>query len=257
MRRVLTAPKADTLFIEAGSANVRIVVDELRKNVEATLDASGSQFEEAANKATLVGNKLTVPAITGTTIVSNGGMVVSGNGVTIVGGNVFGSVVIGNGTVQVNNFGGRGVAIGGNAGIAAGHLTVTVRIPKGVRVTVTTRSGDITASGLLTNANLHTSGGDIHVADVDGTTVLKTSGGDVVIDNTSGVLNATTSGGDVTARRVTGVAVLNTSGGDIYAHADHPTMLSAGTSGGNITISGRYDRNTVTASTSGGSVYYR
>ena len=252
MRRVLTAPKAATLTIEAGSADVRIVVDELRKDVEATLDASGPQFEEAATNATLVGDKLTVPDVTGTTVVSGRG------GMTIVGGTVYGDVVMGNRSLHITHFGsGRNVVVGGAGGIASGHLTVTVRIPKGLRVTTTTRSGDITASGLLTNANLHTSGGDIHVDDVEGTTVLKTSGGDVVINNTSDVLNATTSGGNVTAQRVTGVAVLNTSGGNIYAHADNPTMLSAGTSGGNVTITGRYDRNTVTATTSGGNVYYR
>jgi hypothetical protein len=243
MRRVLTADKADTITINAGSADVLwIVIDELRKNVEAALDASGSWFEEAANQATLVGNKLTVPSVTGTTVVSNGGMVISGDGVTIV--------------VQVNSFGGRNVVIGGASGITSGHLTVTVRIPRGVRVTATTCWGDIITNGVLTNANLHTSVGDIRVDDVEGTTVLKTNGGDLVIDNTSGVLNATTSGGNVMARRVTGFAVLNTSGGYIRAHADYPAMLSAGTSGGNITLSGCYFPNTVTASASGGSVYY-
>ncbi|MEO3826854.1 DUF4097 family beta strand repeat-containing protein [Actinomadura sp. B10D3] len=262
MRRVLTAPKPDTLIIEAGSANVRIVVDELRKkNVEATLDASGSHFEEAVNKATLVGNTLTVPAITGGVVtggVVTGGKVISGADDirdNISFGTIFGSVVIGNGN-RITSVGGRTVVNGRAAGTATGHMTVIVRIPQGLRVTAKIRSGDITASGLLTNADLHTSGGDILVDNVDGTTVLKTEGGDVVIDNTSGVLNATTSGGNVTARRVTDDAALKTLGGNIYAHADNPNELSATTSGGDITISGHYGPGTVTASTSCGSVHF-
>lgn len=70
------------------------------------------------------------------------------------------------------------------------------------------------------------------------------------------MLNATTAGGGIEAR-VTGTAFLNTLNGDIKVVANSPTELSVSTCDGKVSISGRFDRGTVTASTSGGSVFYQ
>lgn len=125
--RVLTAPTAGNLVIEAGSANVRIVVEELRKTVEVTLDATGPRSKEAADKATLVGDKLTVPAITGNTFATRGSMVNN----NITGGTFFGTVVMSGGTLRNNRFRSGNIS----AGNVPEHLTVTVRIPERLSVT--------------------------------------------------------------------------------------------------------------------------
>lgn len=135
-------------------------------------------------------------------------------------------------------------------------LMATIRIPRDVGVTATNGVGEITVRGPLANSHLHTSGGCIWLDKAGGTTVVAASSGINGINDSSGILHATTSGGHIAVRRVSGVAVLHTSGGDILARGDDPTMLDAVAFGGNVQISGRYDRKVVTASAFGGRVRY-
>ncbi|MEV5708254.1 hypothetical protein [Actinoallomurus sp. NPDC052274] len=135
-------------------------------------------------------------------------------------------------------------------------MMATIRIPRGVRVTATNCAGEISVSGPLTDSQPHTSGGGIWLDKAEGTTVVAASSGGIAVRNSSGSLHATTSGGTIAVIGISGMAVLHTSGGCILARGNGPTTLNAVAFGGDIQISGRYDRKVVTASAFGGCVRY-
>jgi Putative adhesin len=138
-------------------------------------------------------------------------------------------------------------------------LNMTVGVPAGTAVTISTGGGDLTADHLAGDLTLGTDGGNIQAADATGDVTMTTGGGDVTADQVAGGhLTLGTDGGNIQATGVADTRLAATSGGgDIeIVFTVVPRDVTVSTDGGNITIvvpqgSTRYD---VSASTDGGTV---
>jgi hypothetical protein len=83
---------------------------------------------------------------------------------------------------------------------------------------------------------------------------VSTDGGNVTADGITGPVSLSTSGGDVTANGVTGNLTIHTDGGNIQANGVTATQVSAGTSGGDITIVFTRVPQNVRVNTDGGNI---
>jgi hypothetical protein len=126
-----------------------------------------------------------------------------------------------------------------NCNFPVGHcgLNITVSVPTGTAMTVSTGGGDLTADQMAGDLTLHTDGGNIQAND------------------TTGDVTMTTGGGDLTADQATGDHLtLDTDGGNIQAVGVAATRLAARSNGGNIEIVLTVVPRDVTVSTDGGNV---
>lgn len=138
-----------------------------------------------------------------------------------------------------------------------GGLRIIVRIPATVRVTAKVLRGDVTSTGMLTDASLDVGTGHIRLGYIHGNTWLRSGDGSLVIDAMSGTLNATAHRHDITLRWGTGRIFLNAFDGDICANVECPSEMRATTEGGSITISGLYCRKDVSARARGRGTHVR
>ena len=138
-------------------------------------------------------------------------------------------------------------------------LSMTVDVPAGTAVTISTGGGDLTADHLAGDLTLGTDGGNIRAADATGDVTMTTGGGDVTADHVAGGhLTLGTDGGNIQATAVADPRLAATSGGgDIeIVFTVVPRDVTVSTDGGNVTIvvprgSTQYH---VSASTEGGNV---
>lgn len=261
-----------------GNALTFKVKAERRSGVLVELWTSGGKDSAEAGiirDATLTsgnnGLKLNVPVPNSVIIYGrNGGTTVIGGSSVVTGGFFSGSVQIGNGNVQVNQFGrGRNVFAsgGGNATVLEHGIEVIVYVPEdsdvvcfkgcGLEITgrvglietdfsggdvvfqqagelkVRTSGGDIEGDYVSFRARVRTSGGDIEIGEVRGPIELETSGGNVSVGAAYQDGSMRTSGGNVSIKEFYGQSLrLTTSGGNIR-HPEH-SGISARTSGGRI-----------------------
>lgn len=127
---------------------------------------------------------------------------------------------------------------------------LSLSAPRALRqVTVSTRSGNVQASGLNGELDARTRGGHITVDEIQGSANIQTGGGDIQVGSVGGALRCFSGGGTIHVQKAGGESWLETAGGEIFVHqAMAPVHAAAG--GGNI----RIDRvsGPVFASTAGG-----
>ena len=208
-----------------------------------------------------------------TTVISNGGGFVSNSfvgGSFVQVGRVHGNVQIGNGNVQVNQFGsGRNVHVGGNSNalVLEHGIDVTVYLPqdsdvysfKGNGLNITGRAGlietDFSAGDVIFQQagelKVRTSGGDIRGDYVGWSADARTSGGSVLISEVRGPIELRTSGGNVSVGVAHQNGSMRTSGGNVRLEEFHGTRLRMKTSGGNIS---HPEHPGINAETSGGRI---
>jgi hypothetical protein len=103
-------------------------------------------------------------------------------------------------------------------------------------------------------ASVSTGGGNLAVTGTTGAVSLNTDGGELAARNVSGGVSLSTGGGNITVGTVSGTLMLNTDGGNIQATTVRSTDVTAGTGGGNITITFTVVPRDVNVSTSGGDI---
>ncbi|GAA4042726.1 DUF4097 family beta strand repeat-containing protein [Nonomuraea soli] len=99
-------------------------------------------------------------------------------------------------------------------GLRSSSLRVTVSLPTGSRLDVTTASADVTVTGHVADVMLGTASGDVKVESADSVRI-KTASGDVRCDVIAGQATVTTASGDIVLRSVGGAAEVGTASGDI------------------------------------------
>lgn len=157
MQPIETMDAPEILKIEAGIATVRVSAG-YGEDIAVTWDVKGSRFEEIVDRATLEGNKLSVPADGGTATADASGDTYAAGGRVIV-----------CDTVSPGG-GGPTATLGGvQADGVNDHLVVEIEIPHGVEIDVETTTGDIKILGPVPvrNAVLRTDVGAIHVENAD------------------------------------------------------------------------------------------
>jgi hypothetical protein len=110
-----------------------------------------------------------------------------------------GIIVTGSGAIQV---GGGHIYSGGAVVVGGAQITVSARLPKGSSLDARTVSGDIRATGALTDVRASTTSGDITIdggTDIDARSVS----GDVDIQRLAGNANASSTSGDIIVHAIT------------------------------------------------------
>ena len=138
-------------------------------------------------------------------------------------------------------------------------LNMTVSVPTGTAVKISTGGGDLTADHMTGDLTLGTDGGNIQAADTTGDVTMRTGGGDLTADDVAGdVLTMGTDGGNIQATGVADTRLTATSsGGNIeIVLTVVPRDVTVNTDGGNVTIvvPPGPTRYSVSASTDGGTV---
>ncbi|HUD23878.1 MAG TPA: DUF4097 family beta strand repeat-containing protein [Acidobacteriaceae bacterium] len=97
----------------------------------------------------------------------------------------------------------------------SGRLNLSVTVPKGAQVTVTSGHGDVTAAGLGAGANITSSHGDVHLSTIQGSVQVHFSNdrGDFSAHEIGGDLTADGNCNDLTFSEIKGKVTLN---GEIF-----------------------------------------
>jgi hypothetical protein len=114
----------------------------------------------------------------------------------------------------------------------------TVRVPRGMRVNVSSSGGSVTIDGTSSTVTASSSGGGVTLRRTTGTASASSSGGGVTIDGTSGPVTATSSGGGVraVALRSSKVSASSSGGGVRLTFAVAPADVRAASSGGGVRV---------------------
>jgi DUF4097 and DUF4098 domain-containing protein YvlB len=128
-----------------------------------------------------------------------------------------------------------------------GDTRFEISVPYGVRVTATTRSGEISIHGTRGQIEAHAQDGGVQVEDVASRLEIKTFSGDVTATNVSGDVNIGTISGGVRATDIRGGVDVQTVSGDIDLRNVTSKAVRAKTTSGEVGFegaidpSGRYD----------------
>jgi hypothetical protein len=144
---------------------------------------------------------------------------------------------------------------GNNWGNGRNNLSISfiVSVPEQMDTKLNTSGGSIHIEKLNGEQDANTSGGSINLQEINGNTKARTSGGSISVENYQGKLDASTSGGSIKMSKSRGDLSVNTSGGSINLD-DVAGNVSANTSGGGIKAKILTLENTLSLTTSGGSI---
>ncbi|GHD37107.1 hypothetical protein GCM10007147_44890 [Nocardiopsis kunsanensis] len=229
------ADQLETLALTATAAQVRVIASE--ETVTATLDISGPdeivRGAQVAHSGGMWSLHLPEPTITAgggnvTNVVSGGGTVVSGGTVIINGNLVSGAVQQGHITEPV---------------------TVTVRVPRGIRLSTTVNSGSLRTTGYIREVAAWATSGNVHVATA-GSVQVSTTSGDITVSHADTKVVAAAHSGDVDVRGGADIEVSTTSG-DISFVSTRACRLSASATSGDITLVRQHDVQANVSTTSG------
>lgn len=134
--------------------------------------------------------------------------------------------------------GGHRVRISSEGGIDA-SADLTVKVPRGARVTIRLAVGTITAVNVNGDLTLDTNDGDITTTGTAGRLVLDTGSGDVKMTGHDGDASIDTGSGDVTASSLRGHDLsFDTGSGDVTLEGAAADALSVDTGSGAVSVSG-------------------
>lgn len=108
-------------------------------------------------------------------------------------------------------------------------VTVSVHLPEGADVEVSTAAGDITADGAFGGATLNTASGGIRVTAVSGDLHANTASGDFSVVSVTGKAELASASGDIDCGTLEGRARIRTASGDVSVKVgrSHVTVESA------------------------------
>lgn len=114
----------------------------------------------------------------------------------------------------------------------------TVRVPAGMPVFVTTRSGDVRASDLSGPLKVRAGSGDVELSGLSGGTDAKVASGDIEATRLAGRLRLATTSGDVDAAELTGGTIdARAISGDVFLDvATVPRRINAAATSGDVTV---------------------
>jgi DUF4097 and DUF4098 domain-containing protein YvlB len=117
-------------------------------------------------------------------------------------------------------------------------LDLKAFIPQnGVRVSLLSPSGDVTARGIRAGVVLGTQSGDAKASEINGDVAAETASGDIALEGVTGNIQATTASGDLQAIRLTGQNVKAVSqSGDISVQEASAVNITVETVSGNAEV---------------------
>jgi DUF4097 and DUF4098 domain-containing protein YvlB len=127
------------------------------------------------------------------------------------------------------------------SGHRSGDARFEVSVPYGVRVTATSRSGDISIRGTRGPVEARAQSGDVEIDDVTSRLDVSTFSGDLVASNVSGDAKIGTISGSVRLTDVRGGIEVNTVSGDIDLRGATARQVRAKTTSGDVTFDGLID----------------
>lgn len=96
------------------------------------------------------------------------------------------------------------------------RLDLKVLVPQGIKASLLSPAGDITARALQGGVAVATQSGDAQVQDVGGDVAVETASGDIVLDGVTGSVTASSASGTVTLARVSSLSgKVGTQSGDV------------------------------------------
>jgi DUF4097 and DUF4098 domain-containing protein YvlB len=98
---------------------------------------------------------------------------------------------------------------------SGGGLRVDVQVPIGTRLSTSTASADVHATGELSSVTVKTASGDVKLGAVTGAVDIAAASGDLTVGDVGGSLTCNSASGDVEAGRVVGELVVRTASGDV------------------------------------------
>lgn len=118
---------------------------------------------------------------------------------------------------------------------------VELTVPQGVRVIVTSRSGDVKIMGTQGPVEVHATNGDVEIDDVVGPLDVGSLSGDITVGNVVGDGDIETTSGDVKLSNVRGSIGASTVSGDIGLRGVTSKDVRAKTTSGDVTFDGLID----------------
>lgn len=98
---------------------------------------------------------------------------------------------------------------------SGGRLRMSIRLPAGSSVDVSTASADVICRGSLAGLEVRTASGDVDADHVDGDVAISSASGDVALGTVTGSVECKTASGDVRAVGVEGGCRANSASGDV------------------------------------------
>jgi DUF4097 and DUF4098 domain-containing protein YvlB len=123
-----------------------------------------------------------------------------------------------------------------------GDSRYEVTVPAGVRVKVTSTSGDLRVTGTRAEVEASSTSGDIVIADGGGLTTIGTVSGDITVSNLGGDLAVRTTSGDVDVRGADGEVRVGTVSGEVTLREVRSRTVTARTTSGDVTFEGDFAR---------------
>ncbi len=111
-------------------------------------------------------------------------------------------------------------------------------VPRGVRLIISTGSGNVDVQEITGDVEVHAVSGDIALRAIGGRAIVETLSGDIEITDGVGDLRATTMSGDITARGVRGSAEVHTTSGTVDLGMLHAVSVKVESISGDITFDG-------------------
>lgn len=122
-----------------------------------------------------------------------------------------------------------------------GESRIDVSVPAGVRVTVRSRSGDVSVRGTGAAVEVRSTSGDVTVSDAADRVVLETLSGDVRGARLGGAVRAESTNGSIELREVSGDVEAETTSGDVVLTGVRSRLARITTVGGDIEYEGALD----------------
>jgi DUF4097 and DUF4098 domain-containing protein YvlB len=94
-------------------------------------------------------------------------------------------------------------------------LSVTIKVPAGVRLSVNSGNGDVSVTGAHAELVARSGNGRVRVTGTAGEVEAASGNGEVTVDNVRGPVTATTGNGDVSVTAVQGPVSANSGNGDL------------------------------------------
>ena len=121
--------------------------------------------------------------------------------------------------------------------LGGSDVDVTIIAPQGSSVDVSTASGDVRLSGLLSEVKVSSASGDVELVDDVDVLDVKTASGDVNARQVRRSLECRSASGDVRCTGAAAFTVINTASGDVAVKAVIPGELTVRAVSGDVKVS--------------------
>jgi hypothetical protein len=141
-------------------------------------------------------------------------------------------------TIRTQPFGSRGPRARSRAWLDFGSsdVDVTIDVPRGSALDVTTVAGDTSLSGSLGTVSVKSVSGDVVARDTSDTLEVETASGDVQSGHVLTALSCKSASGDVTCQGVAAHTEIHSASGDILLSADQPGNIVVRNVSGDVVV---------------------